>query len=140
MVEFVDYPNVLIRMLNNCIKEPNSHLAIFVMQSDGTAHLDFIQNLEYKFVELMSCNFGKSQDEIVQQHITYRYNSLKSRLSIMQARLQDVNNLVKLKNPSLLVQLNKNPNGAGHNKEFSKNSNYIYNDRSSQASVRSSNY
>ena len=43
MVEFQDYPNVLIRMLNNCIKEPHSHLVVFVMQHDVNARLDFIQ-------------------------------------------------------------------------------------------------
>lgn len=43
MVEFHDYPNVLIRMLNNCIKEPHSHLVVFVMQHDVNARLDFIQ-------------------------------------------------------------------------------------------------
>lgn len=43
MVEFQDYPNVVIRMLNNCIKEPHSHLAVFVMQHDVNARLDFIQ-------------------------------------------------------------------------------------------------
>lgn len=43
MVEFQDYPNVLIRMLNNCIKEPHSHLVVFVMQHDINARLDFIQ-------------------------------------------------------------------------------------------------
>lgn len=30
---------------------------------------------------------------------------IQSRLALMQARLQEVNNLVKLKNPSLLLQL-----------------------------------
>ena len=33
----------------------------------------------------------------------------RRRLALMQARLQDVNNLVKIKNPSLLLQLQKNP-------------------------------
>eukprot|EP00636_Phaeomonas_parva_P015715 CAMPEP_0118862648 /NCGR_PEP_ID=MMETSP1163-20130328/7776_1 /TAXON_ID=124430 /ORGANISM="Phaeomonas parva, Strain CCMP2877" /LENGTH=171 /DNA_ID=CAMNT_0006796571 /DNA_START=149 /DNA_END=661 /DNA_ORIENTATION=+ len=68
MVEFADYPNVLIRMLNNCIREPHNHLAVFVMQQDGTARLDFIQNMEYKFVELMSCHFARSSEESVQHH------------------------------------------------------------------------
>jgi len=109
MVEFSDYPHVLIRMLNNCIKEPHSHLAVFVMQGDGHARLDFIQNMEYKFVELLSCNFARSPEDVVQHQITYRYNAMKSRLALMQARLQDINNLVKIKNPSLLLQLQKNP-------------------------------
>ena len=105
MIEFSDYSNVLIKMLNNCIKEPHSHLAVFAMQRDGQARLEFIQNLSYKFVELLACNFGRSADELVRQQITYRYNALKSRLALMQARLQDVNALVKIKNPSLLLQL-----------------------------------
>eukprot|EP00953_Heterococcus_sp_UTEX-ZZ885_P038594 19807-Heterococcus_DN1.PRE.4 len=43
MVEFADYPAVLVRMLNHCIREPHSHLAVYVMQQDSTARLDFIQ-------------------------------------------------------------------------------------------------
>ena len=45
MVDFAEYAAVLIRMLNTCIKEPLQHLAVFVMQRGGRAHLDFIQVL-----------------------------------------------------------------------------------------------
>ena len=31
-------------VLNNCIKEPHSHLAVFVIEREGLARLDFIQN------------------------------------------------------------------------------------------------
>ena len=65
MIEYPDYPNVLVKMLNSCIKEPHSFLAVFIMQRDGTARLDFIQNMEYKFVELLSCDFEASSEEIV---------------------------------------------------------------------------
>lgn len=43
MVDYGEYPNVLLRMLNHCIKEPHTHLAVFVMKNDGKARLDFIQ-------------------------------------------------------------------------------------------------
>jgi hypothetical protein len=65
--------------------------------------------MEYKFVELLSCTFVASDDETVRQSITFRYNSVKSRLALMQARLQDINALVKIKNPSLLLQLQRAP-------------------------------
>ena len=107
MIEFPEYSTILIKMLNSCIKEPQSFLAVFIMEKDGKARLDFIQNMEYKFIELLSCNFGASDEETVRQQITYRYNSVKSKLALMQARLQDINNLVKIKNPSLLLQLQK---------------------------------
>ncbi|DAZ95108.1 TPA: hypothetical protein N0F65_009739 [Lagenidium giganteum] len=121
MVDFPDYANVLIRMLNNCIKEPHNHLAVYLMQADGRARLDFIQNMEYKFVELLSVDFLRSSDDAIRQHITYRYNSMKSRLQVLQTRLhgmlylqQEVNNIVKTKNPSLLLQLQKSGPSAQH--------------------------
>jgi hypothetical protein len=94
-------------MLNSCIKEPHSFLAVFVMRRDGMAQLDFIQNIEYKFIELLSLEFASSSEETIRQSITFRYNSVKSKLALMQARLQDVNNMVKVKSPSLLLQLQK---------------------------------
>ena len=109
MVDFPDYPNVISRMLNNCIKEPHNHLAVFVIQQSPirTGRLDFIQNMEYKFIELMSCHFEHSQEEAVQQQISYRYNAMKARLNLVTQRLQEVNSVLKVKNPSLLLQLQK---------------------------------
>jgi hypothetical protein len=103
MVDFTEYCNVLTKMVNSCIKEPHSFLAVFIMDDDGSAKLDFIQNMEYKFVELLSADFHASNEEIIRQSITYRYNSIKSKVSMMESRLRDVNNLVKVKNPSLLL-------------------------------------
>ena len=33
--------------------------------------------MEYKFVELLSCHFLASGEDIVRQQITFRYNSVK---------------------------------------------------------------
>lgn len=35
------------------------------------------QNMEYKFVELMSLQYTRSPEDIVQHQITYRYNAMK---------------------------------------------------------------
>ena len=94
-------------MLLNCIQQPQTYLAVFIMNSDGSATLDFIQNIEYKFIELLSLPFAQSEQEVVRQQITYRYNSVKSKVNLMEARLQDVNSMVKLKNPSLLMQIQR---------------------------------
>jgi len=48
-----------------------------------------------------------SDEEVVRQSITYRYNYAKAKVAIMESRLKDVNNLVKIKNPSLLLQMQK---------------------------------
>lgn len=97
-------------MLNNCIKEPHNHLAVFVMTRDGRARLDFIQNMEYKFIELLSADFVRSPDDIVRQQISFRYNAIKAKLALVQAQQQDVFNIVKTKNPSLLLQMQQRSN------------------------------
>ena len=107
MVPFHDYPNVLIRMLNLVIREPHQHLAVFLLEGNGKARMDFIQNMEYKFVELVSCACEQSPTEIIQHHITFRYNNVKQRYAVTQTRLTELSNLVKTKNPSLLLQLQK---------------------------------
>mmetsp|Transcript_3906 Transcript_3906/g.3844 ORF Transcript_3906/g.3844 Transcript_3906/m.3844 type:complete len:99 (+) Transcript_3906:357-653(+) len=90
-IEFQEFQMILVKMLNSCLKEPHSFLAVFVMQRDGRASLDFIQNIEYKFVELLSLEFYASPEEMIRQQITFRYNSVKSKLALMSARLSDVN-------------------------------------------------
>ena len=107
----------------------HSFIIVFVMQKEGTGRLDFIQNMEYKFIELLSIDFVNSSDDVVRKQIAYRYNALKSKISLMQSRLNDINALVKLKNPSLLLQIQKTPNKLQGNNNVSKiclqNSNYI---------------
>jgi hypothetical protein len=46
-----------------------------------------------------------SSEETIRNSITFRYNSAKSKFALMEARLKDVNQIVKAKNPSLLLQL-----------------------------------
>ncbi|KAI4834722.1 SAS6-like protein [Plasmodium brasilianum] len=107
MINFSEYLEVLIKMCNSCIREPQSFLAVFTIKKDSVAQLDFIKNMEYKFIELLNCEFTQSSEEIVKQHIAFRYNVIKSKNTIMHRRLQDVNILIKSKNPSLLMQLQK---------------------------------
>ncbi|SOV17604.1 conserved Plasmodium protein, unknown function [Plasmodium sp. gorilla clade G2] len=107
MINFSEYLQVLIKMFNSCIKDPQSFLAIFTIKQNGIAQLEFIKNMEYKFIELLMCQFIKSSDEVTKENITYRYNVIKSKNGIMYNRLKDISILIKTKNPSLLMQLQK---------------------------------
>jgi hypothetical protein len=107
MVEFTEYPAVIVRNLNLCIKEPHAYLAVFVMTADGKGRLDFVQNMEYKFVELLSLNFAAAAENVVRDQIAFRYNAIKGKLHAMQGRLADINALVKIKSPSLLLQMKR---------------------------------
>eukprot|EP00002_Diphylleia_rotans_P029075 TRINITY_DN5894_c0_g1_i5.p1 TRINITY_DN5894_c0_g1~~TRINITY_DN5894_c0_g1_i5.p1 ORF type:complete len:195 (-),score=30.32 TRINITY_DN5894_c0_g1_i5:65-649(-) len=48
VVGFSDFPSVLFKMFNSVIKNPQSYLAQFIFLEDGTAALEFLQNMEYK--------------------------------------------------------------------------------------------
>lgn len=60
-------------------------------------------------MELLSVSFVAGGEDLVRQHVSYRYNVVRARLQLMQARLADVNAMVKVKNPSLLLQLQRTP-------------------------------
>ena len=108
-VNFSEFCNLLKRLFNKCINEPQSYIAVFIMQKEGTGRLDFIQNIEYKFVELLSVDFVNSPDDTVRKQIGYRYNALRTKMEMMQERIIAINNIIKIKNPSLLHQINKAP-------------------------------
>lgn len=40
------------------------------------------QNMEYKFVELMSLQYTRSPEDVVQHQITYRYNAMKVSINL----------------------------------------------------------
>ncbi len=111
-INFKDFAGLNKKLFSNCITEPHCYIAVFVMQKDGSARLDFIQYIEYKYIELLSLEFINSPDETVRKQIAYRYNSLKTKLTLLQDRINSISNLIKLKNPSLLLQIQKTIPGA----------------------------
>ena len=106
---FSGFSSLVKKLFNNCINEPQSFIAVFIMQKEGTGRLDFIQNIEYKFIELLSIDFVNSPDDTVRKQISYRYNAIRTKLELIQNRIQTISNIVKVKNPSLLLQIQKAP-------------------------------
>lgn len=105
MVEFADFVGVLTRSIDNAIREPSAFLAVLVTNREGAARLDFIQNVSFKFVELLSLPFARSPDDVVRAHIAHRYARVKAQLAVARGRLHEVVSIVRLKNPSLLLAL-----------------------------------
>ena len=97
------------KLLNNCINDPQTYIAVFIMQKEGSARLDFIQNIEYKYIELLSLDFVNSPDETIRKQINYKYNAVRTKLELVQNRIKAISNIVKVKNPSLLLQIQKAP-------------------------------
>ena len=125
-VNFGEFCNLLKRLFNNCINEPQSYISVFIMQKEGTGRLDFIQNIEYKFIELLSVDFVNSPDDTVRKQIGYRYNALRTKMEMMQDRITAISNIIKIKNPSLIHQINKAPVKFKMNKMNNKSNNSSY--------------
>ena len=53
------------RFARACRSVRTSFLAVYVMQADGRARLDLIQNMEYKFVDLMQVRPGRRSTRTV---------------------------------------------------------------------------
>ena len=108
-VDFPEFSNLVKKLYNSCINDSQSFIVVFIMQKEGTARLDFIQNIEYKFIELLSVDFVNSPDETVRKQISYRYNAIRTKLELELNRIQTISNIIKTKNPSLLLQIQKAP-------------------------------
>jgi len=104
-VEFSGFLGLVLKLINSCHKEPQNLFAVFFMQRDGQARLDFIQNMEFKFLELLSLDFLASPEEAIRQNISFRYSLLKAKTQVLQNKLKDVGSMLKVKNPSLLRQM-----------------------------------
>lgn len=104
--DFKGYPNIIIKALNRCQNTDQCAL-FFVVRSDGSGLLSIIQFNEYKNVELLGLECEPGPEEFVRQHVAYQYGALKSKTSMMEGRLQDIAELVRAKNPSLLLQIQK---------------------------------
>ena len=114
MIEFAEYPKLLVRLINACVKEPQHCIGLLYFNGDKTARLDFVQvvvidaspnrrghdrtsvmqNMQHKFVELLQVRFAESNDEVIRRQITYRYNNVKSKSEILSAKLADFNAMV----------------------------------------------
>lgn len=51
-------------------------MAVLYVEETGS-RLDFIQNMEYKFVELLSIQFNVASDEMLRRKIMFRYLEMK---------------------------------------------------------------
>ncbi|RHW68736.1 hypothetical protein DPX39_100086300 [Trypanosoma brucei equiperdum] len=86
--DFADFLMTFLKMLNRCIKEPQRFLMVYVVGADGTAKMEFVENLEYKIINVLSLPFRASPEEVVREQIGYRYSAVRARLAILTAQLK----------------------------------------------------
>jgi hypothetical protein len=83
-------------------------MCVLYVSSDGSrGRLDFIQSLGFKFVEALSLDVLLTPPDIVRAHIVFRHAALQQRCAQLETKLREVNELVKNRQPSLLLAIKK---------------------------------
>ena len=106
-VEFEAFIGLLIRLFTSMIKEPQTHFATLSIQPNFKASLIFEQNLQYRVIELLALELNMTNEDGTKDSVSYRYNFVKSKLELVQSRFTKFVKVVKVKNPSLVAQLEK---------------------------------
>ncbi|KAG8347734.1 putative Centriolar protein SAS N terminal [Trypanosoma vivax] len=89
--DFPDFLMTFMKMLNRCIREPQRFLMIFTPGEKGAATMEFIENLEYKLISVLTLPFRASSPEVVREQIGYRYSAVRARLALLTSQLKSAN-------------------------------------------------
>lgn len=102
-----EFGNAILKMLMNLKNNLENYFIVFIMLKDGMGKLEIYQNLEYKYISLINLDFYCSNEETIRQNISFRYSVLQAKQNYVKNRLKDVTAIIKLKNPNLLLQIQK---------------------------------
>eukprot|EP00796_Vickermania_ingenoplastis_P006635 gene6635-4754_t len=86
--EFPEFLMTLLKMLNRCIREPGRFIGALLLGTDGSANLEFVENLEYKLVSVLVLPFRVSPAEVVREQAQYRYSALRTRLDLITGHMK----------------------------------------------------
>ena len=102
---FIDFADLLIKYFDLCMNNEKLYKAILNIQKDKKANMKLMENLEYKFVQLISLNLSPAPEELIKKQIIYRYNSIRALNDITQNRIDIVNKVLKDLDPPLIQEV-----------------------------------
>ena len=94
---------MLIKLLHNAYSDAEQYKCVLIMNSDSTATMNFYQILDFKSINLLNLTMKLGNAEVINKHVSFRYKLIKHQLTESQAKLQELVNIVKMKNPSLIA-------------------------------------
>lgn len=98
---------MLIKLITNSIDDQEHFRCVLIMNSDSSATLTFFQILEFKSLNLLSINLKLGDSDEINKHVAFKYKLISYNLQRSRAKLEEVCNILKSKNPSLITQINK---------------------------------
>ena len=107
LIKLTEYPALMDNLLKNVINSPTQYLAVFYMDRNGAGRFDIVQNISYKFLELVSCEFQISADELVRKSIIYRYTIQKNMMNEIEQQILALEELLRHRAPGVLQTFKK---------------------------------
>lgn len=105
LVNLIDYPDMVKRLLTNCANKPQEFICIFTMRRNGMARLDFIQNLKCKFLELLTCDFVISKQDEIRENVMFRYQVAKWEMENALTKTRETTIFIKHNCPAVLQKI-----------------------------------
>ena len=69
--------------------------------------MEIIENLEFKCAQLINLDFSPAPKALINQQISYRYNSLRAVENITQNKIDIINRVLKQCDPLLISEVKK---------------------------------
>ena len=104
---FENFCDLLIKYFDFCIDNKKKYLAVFNINKDKNGKIELLENLEYKFGELINLKFSPASKELIYKQIRYRYNSMRTLYDLTQNRIKIINEILKDNDPQLIPNIKK---------------------------------
>lgn len=101
---------MLTKQLNLCDKYPEQYLLVLYLNHSCSHQLTFVENIEYKSIELLSLAFDPINADLKKQYLLYRFTVLKAKNQKVEQNTNEMLAMVKLKNQNLLQTIAKKTN------------------------------
>jgi hypothetical protein len=104
---FNEFPDLLIKFLDLCIKDKKQYLAVFSKKENGQCKMELLENLEHKFGDLISLDFESASDDLIKQQINYRYNAMRAIHELTRQKINVINKVIKKHDPQLIYEVKR---------------------------------
>ena len=101
-IDFPQYINLIRKMCENCINNPDHFICTFTIKNDGISKLHFVKETEFKNIDLITLEFNNSSDEVIKEHILYRFTYLKTLLDYKKKALKVTGDVIFGCNPDII--------------------------------------
>ena len=104
---FQEFSDLLIKYFDFCVSDKSNYLAVLNIQKNSKANLELLENLEFKFAQLININLWPASEDLIREQIAYRYNSMRALKDIMENRIYIINNVLRDIDPPLIFEVKK---------------------------------